>query len=301
MVRQILRIQFQRAKKRKFKKNPAMSRTLSCIVAVCPDMGIGYKGHLPWHPKKLSNELKYFQKMTMTPTVQGKENVVIMGRKTWFSIPETNRPLPNRINIVLSQNLKYPPAGAHYLASDFDSALHLLDTEELADKVDQVWVIGGGSLYQELMESSSHHRLFVTRVLQQFHCDTFMPTISLDKYQLLPEFPGVPQDLQEEEGIQYKMEVVTVRSREYAHGPARLHQQRMGTRRLNIEPVSEAEVMKPQTRVHVHSHIRQHADTPLGPFGALGSRRVIVVRRPMRKQRTRHSVMGCQFIARLLI
>uniref|UniRef100_A0A8C9WDR2 dihydrofolate reductase n=2 Tax=Scleropages formosus TaxID=113540 RepID=A0A8C9WDR2_SCLFO len=164
-----------------------MSRTLNGIVAVCPDMGIGRKGHLPWHPKKLRKELKYFQKMTMTTTVQGRENVVIMGRKTWFSIPESNRPLPDRINIVLSRNLRYPPAGAHYSASDFGSALHLLDTSELAGKVDQVWIIGGSCLYKELMESSHHQRLFVTRVLQQFHCDMFMPTISLDKYQLLPD------------------------------------------------------------------------------------------------------------------
>uniref|UniRef100_A0A8C9RM18 dihydrofolate reductase n=1 Tax=Scleropages formosus TaxID=113540 RepID=A0A8C9RM18_SCLFO len=189
-----------------------MSRTLNGIVAVCPDMGIGRKGHLPWHPKKLRKELKYFQKMTMTTTVQGRENVVIMGRKTWFSIPESNRPLPDRINIVLSRNLRYPPAGAHYSASDFGSALHLLDTSELAGKVDQVWIIGGSCLYKELMESSHHQRLFVTRVLQQFHCDMFMPTISLDKYQLLPEFPGVPQGMQEEEGIQYQIEVYERRS-----------------------------------------------------------------------------------------
>jgi len=184
-----------------------MSRVLNCIVAVCPDLGIGNKGNLPWHPKRLNNEFKHFQKMTMTPSVEGKQNVVIMGRKTWFSIPEKNRPLKNRINIVLSRELKEPPSGAHHLASDFSSALHLLDTAEMVGKADQVWVIGGSSLYKEMMESSGTRRLFVTRILQQFESDTFLPEINLDKYRLLSTFPGVPEGLQEESGLQYRFEV----------------------------------------------------------------------------------------------
>ncbi|KAM6954150.1 dihydrofolate reductase isoform 1-T1 [Aplochiton taeniatus] len=184
-----------------------MSRVLNCIVAVCPDMGIGNKGNLPWHPKRLNDEFKYFQKMTMTPSVEGKQNVVIMGRKTWFSIPEKNRPLKNRINIVLSRELKEPPEGAHHLASDFSSALHLLDTAEIAERADKVWVIGGSSLYKEVMESRGTQRMFVTRILQQFDSDTFLPEMNLDKYRLLTEFPGVPQGLQEESGLQYKFEV----------------------------------------------------------------------------------------------
>ncbi|KAG9353586.1 hypothetical protein JZ751_011706 [Albula glossodonta] len=150
-----------------------MSRTLNCIVAVCPNMGIGNNGNLPWHPKRLSNEFKHFQKMTMTPTVEGKQNVVIMGRKTWFSIPERNRPLKNRINIVLSR------------------ALNLIGLQ-------WIW---------EAMEAPCLRRLFVTRVQQQFDCDTFIPEISADKYRLLPGFPGVAEGMQEESGLQYEFEV----------------------------------------------------------------------------------------------
>ncbi|XP_031146329.1 dihydrofolate reductase [Sander lucioperca] len=183
-----------------------MSRILNGIVAVCPDLGIGNNGNLPWHPVRLNNEFKHFRKMTATPSVDGKQNVVIMGRKTWFSIPEKNRPLNNRINIVLSRECKALPAGAHHLARDFSSALRLVDTE-LAQQADHVWVIGGSSLYKEMMESPGTRRLFVTRILKQFECDTFLPEISSDKYRLLPEFPGVPQELQEENGIQYRFEV----------------------------------------------------------------------------------------------
>lgn len=183
-----------------------MSRILNGIVAVCPDLGIGKNGNLPWHPVRLNNEFKHFRTMTATPSVEGKQNVVIMGRKTWFSIPEKNRPLNNRINIVLSRERKAPLTGAHHVVGDFSSALRLVDSE-LAGQADQVWVIGGSSLYKELMESSGTKRLYVTRILKQFECDTFLPEISPDKYRLLPESPGVLQELQEDNGIQYRFEV----------------------------------------------------------------------------------------------
>nr|XP_033957363.1 dihydrofolate reductase-like [Pseudochaenichthys georgianus] len=60
---------------------------------------------------------------------------------------------------------------------------------------------------QELMQFPGTRRLFVTRIMKQFECDTFLPEISLDRYRLLPQFPGVPPELQEENGIQYRFEV----------------------------------------------------------------------------------------------
>uniref|UniRef100_A0A8C7WUN1 dihydrofolate reductase n=1 Tax=Oryzias sinensis TaxID=183150 RepID=A0A8C7WUN1_9TELE len=109
-----------------------------------------------------------------------------MGRKTWFSIPEKNRPLQNRINIVLSRQLKAPPAGAHFVAADFAAALNLVDSE-LAERADQVWIIGGSSIYKEIMESQAPRRLIVTRVQKQFECDTFFPEIRPEQFRLLPE------------------------------------------------------------------------------------------------------------------
>lgn len=182
-----------------------MGRVLNAIVAVCPGMGIGKDGSLPW--PILRNEFKYFQRMTMTSTKEGKQNAVIMGRKTWLSIPEKNRPLKGRINIVLSKELTEPPGGAHYLAHSLDGALELVESPELAEKVDMLWFIGGSSLYKELMAKSHHQRLFVTRILKEFECDTFLPEIDLENYKLLPEYPGVSAEVQEENGVQYKFEV----------------------------------------------------------------------------------------------
>ncbi|NXW77182.1 DYR reductase, partial [Hirundo rustica] len=182
-----------------------MARSLNSIVAVSQNMGIGKDGRLPWPP--LRNEYKYFQRMTSTSRVKGKQNALIMGRKTWFSIPEKNRPLKDRINIVLSRELKETPKGAHYLSKSLDDALALLDSPELKNKVDMVWIVGGTSVYKAAMEKPIHHLLFVTRILKEFESDTFFPEIDRKDYKLLTEYPGVPADIQEENGIQYKFEV----------------------------------------------------------------------------------------------
>ncbi|XP_023564849.1 dihydrofolate reductase-like isoform X4 [Octodon degus] len=123
-----------------------MVRTLNCIVAVSQNMGIGRNGDLPW--PLLRNEFNYFQRMTTTTSVEGKQNLVVMSRKTWFSIPEKNRPLKDRINIVLSRELKEPPQGADFLAPSLDDALKLIEQPELASKVDLVGVVGGSAVYK---------------------------------------------------------------------------------------------------------------------------------------------------------
>ncbi|PKK21211.1 dihydrofolate reductase [Columba livia] len=145
--------------------------------------------------------------MTSTTHVEGKQNAVVMGRKTWFSIPEKHRPLKDRINIVLSRELREAPEGAHYLSKSLDDALTLLDSPELQSKVDMVWIIGGSSVYKAAMDKPINHRLFVTRILKEFESDTFFPEINCRDYKLLTEYPGVPAGIQEENGIQYKFEV----------------------------------------------------------------------------------------------
>jgi dihydrofolate reductase len=71
------------------------------VVAATQSRGIGYKGSLPW---KLPGETAHFKKLTTQTVDPTKQNCVIMGRKTWFSIPERFRPLPNRRNIVITSN-----------------------------------------------------------------------------------------------------------------------------------------------------------------------------------------------------
>ncbi|KAG8520165.1 Dihydrofolate reductase, partial [Galemys pyrenaicus] len=106
-----------------------MGHPLNCIIAVSQNMGICKNGDLPWSP--LRKEFNYFRRMTTTSSVKGKQNLVIMDRKIWFSIPEKNRPLKDRINLVLSRELKEPPAGAHFLVKSLDDALKLIEQPEL--------------------------------------------------------------------------------------------------------------------------------------------------------------------------
>uniref|UniRef100_A0A2K5ILU5 dihydrofolate reductase n=1 Tax=Colobus angolensis palliatus TaxID=336983 RepID=A0A2K5ILU5_COLAP len=121
--------------------------------------------------------------MTTTSSVEGKQNLVILGKKTWFSISEKNRPLKGRINLE-------PPQGAHFLARSLDDALKLTKQPELANKVDMIWIVGGSSVYKEAMNHPGHLKLFVTRIMQDFESDTFLPEIDLETYKLLPEHPS---------------------------------------------------------------------------------------------------------------
>ncbi|KAL4675456.1 hypothetical protein H8959_009601 [Pygathrix nigripes] len=158
-----------------------MVRLLNCIVAVSQNTGIGKNGDLPW--PLLRNEFRYFQRMTQT--LQEKD----------------------RINLVLSRELKGPPQGAHFLARSLDDILKLTEQPELANKVEMICTVGGSSVYKEAIDHPSHLKLFVTRIMRDFESDTFFPEIDLEKYKLLLEYPGVLSDVQEEKDIKFKFEV----------------------------------------------------------------------------------------------
>lgn len=81
---------------------PTMSR-LTIIVAATAYNGIGQNSRLPW---RLPREMAYFARVTSN-ALEGTSNKVIMGRNTWESIPKKFRPLPNRINIVVSRKSDY--------------------------------------------------------------------------------------------------------------------------------------------------------------------------------------------------
>ena len=136
----------------------------SIIVAHDLNRGIGINNDLPWH---CPTDMAYFKALT---TGDNQQNAVIMGRKTWESIPEKFRPLPNRRNIVLS-NTESDFNGAH-------SAQSLEEALQLAEGADAVFVIGGAKLYAEALAHPQCDDLYVTKMFGRFNCDAHFPDYS---------------------------------------------------------------------------------------------------------------------------
>lgn len=100
--------------------------SLTLIVAATTKNGIGRSGTMPWHIPK---DLAYFSRIT-TNAPATQMNVVLMGRKTWESIPRKSRPLKKRVNVVLSRNEDYEPcANSKYPVPVSNSAPGSLKTQ----------------------------------------------------------------------------------------------------------------------------------------------------------------------------
>lgn len=92
--------------------------------------------------------MAYFTKMTSSTKDKSKKNVVIMGRKTWESIPLKYKPLANRINIILSSlDLNVKKYNEVYSVKSLDGVVNLLQ-EELTNQYETIWVVGGAKVYE---------------------------------------------------------------------------------------------------------------------------------------------------------
>ena len=120
-------------------------RTYQVVVAATRDMGIGKDGKLPW---KLPSDLKFFKELTTTTLDPSKKNVVLMGRKTWESIPFEFRPLPGRLNVVLTRSgsVDDSVAGKVVVYESISSALEKLGQPPYSESIEKVFVIGGGQV-----------------------------------------------------------------------------------------------------------------------------------------------------------
>jgi dihydrofolate reductase / thymidylate synthase len=167
------------------------------VAATASTFGIGKNGDLPW---KLAGDMAFFKRQTVT-SVSPKRNVVIMGRKTWESLPTKFRPLAQRINVVLSRNpairkdLNLPENVI--VADSLDAALMQLDSEELKNDIDQIYIIGGESIYREAMASSLCAKIYLTQVDTEVpDLDTFFPFIPAHRFkQTMRSAPIVEKDM----------------------------------------------------------------------------------------------------------
>ena len=180
---------------------PPPSLTL-IVAATSPALGIGLNGKLPW---RLKSELAYFARVTK----RGGRNAVIMGRKTWESIPARFRPLPERVNVVLSRDASLVLDGA-ITATSVDDAL-----ARLGDDIGRVFVIGGAQIYAAALAHPAGQTVLLTRIDTPFEVDTYFP-VRLDaggwrreSSEALCEFVGeqVPAGVQKEGDVEYEYEL----------------------------------------------------------------------------------------------
>ena len=137
--------------------------SISIIAAVGADNAIGAYGNLAFH---ISSDLKHFKELTV-----GKP--VIMGRKTFESLP--NGPLPNRRNIVISRNPEYSYPGVETAAS-------LQDAIELTFDSPEAMVIGGAEIYRQALPMAT--KLYLTQIdTTRPDADTFFPEINKDEWE----------------------------------------------------------------------------------------------------------------------
>ncbi|OGH37736.1 MAG: hypothetical protein A3B44_00515 [Candidatus Levybacteria bacterium RIFCSPLOWO2_01_FULL_38_21] len=137
---------------------------ISLIVAIDSRGGIGKDNTIPWH---ISEDLKRFKKLTTG-------HPVIMGRKTFESILEyIGKPLPNRVNIVVTQNPDFKKEGI-VISNSLEDAINKAKKSENRE----IFIIGGAHVFREVLEKGIVNRIYLTKVEGDFSCDTFFPDYS---------------------------------------------------------------------------------------------------------------------------
>lgn len=132
---------------------------INLIFARAANGVIGKGGVMPWH---LPEDLAHFKELT-----QGRP--VVMGRKTWDSLPERFRPLPDRLNIVVTRQEVWQDEGAKP-ATSLEDALNIA-----GQSADTVWVMGGAQIYAQALPLA--RRVEVTEIHRDFEGDVFAPAL----------------------------------------------------------------------------------------------------------------------------
>lgn len=137
---------------------------ISLIAAVAKNNVIGKDGKIPWHIKE---DLRRFKKIT-----QGHH--ILMGRKTFESI---GKPLPERINLILTSDKNYKVEGAFTFNTIKDACDFSRENKEK-----ELMVIGGSSLYKHFIKKAD--KIYLTRIFKNYNGDTFFPKINFKEWKI---------------------------------------------------------------------------------------------------------------------
>lgn len=136
------------------------------FVAFCKQNGIGNNNSIPW---KIKDDLILFKTITIN-------NIVVMGKNTYDSIPEKHRPLPNRLNLVLTNSPDKYTNSDNLIFTNYSNIEYVI--HKFAHIYQGVFVIGGESIYN--LFYNKLNTLFVTYIDKQYECNTFFPSITND-------------------------------------------------------------------------------------------------------------------------
>ena len=140
---------------------------VAIIVAMDSERGIGKDNDLMWH---LPADMKFFKETT-------NGHVVVMGRKNYESIPEKYRPLPNRVNAVLTRSRSYIAEGCAIFNS-MEACLESYKNTE--DKT--IFIIGGGEIYRQALEMDVVDEMYITHVNHRYDADTFFTDFNMKNW-----------------------------------------------------------------------------------------------------------------------
>jgi dihydrofolate reductase / thymidylate synthase len=176
-------------------------RCTAIVAATAGKLGIGMNGTLPW---KLPGDMKFFRKTTSTVENANHYNAVVMGRKTWESIPKKFRPLSGRVNVVLTKDdearEKYDIPSEVLVAKSLEKGLSEVNAIRNKTPIETVFVIGGGKVYEEAMNKGLCEQIYLTRIHNdEIECDTFFPEVSEERFHLVSNGP-----MKTENGIKYE-------------------------------------------------------------------------------------------------
>ncbi len=149
---------------------------ISLIVAVAENGGIGKDNDLLWH---LPIDMKHFKSTT-------SGHPIITGRKNYESIPERFRPLPKRDNIVVTTqtNLQYDTHPSLHIVHSIDQAI---DTCKSLNHNGEIFVIGGGQIYKQVLDANLVDTMYITHVHAKFDADTFFPEVNNKRWKKISE------------------------------------------------------------------------------------------------------------------
>ena len=140
------------------------------IVAYCKGRGIGKNNALPWH---IPQDLKHFS----TLTKGNNNNMILMGRNTWDSLPK--KPLPKRFNAILSNHLLIDNENT----KTFKSLQQALDFSRQTGYQD-LWIIGGENVYKNALNNNIVDEIHVTILDEMYECDVFFPEIKEGEFKI---------------------------------------------------------------------------------------------------------------------